>query len=237
MRDGCGDNDDGERMSTVVSVQDAVVMAGGARRVLSGVSLKIVEREHAAVCGPPGSGKKALLEIIAGISRPSAGSVCVLGKAVHEMSSDTAAQFRSSYLGIVSSSPGFMENLSVLDNTAMPLSVQGARRAKQKEAAVELLKAFGINHVAHAFPSVLSASEAIAAAMARAVITNPKILLMYEAGCGLSEREKEHLSGMLCAISNYGDYTILSLCSDERMRMNTDRTVYLYKGKIREEML
>ncbi len=235
MRDGCGDNDDGERMSAVVIVKDAVVMTGGAVRTLGGVSLAIEEKEHIAICGPPGSGKKALMEIIAGINRPSAGSVYVLGKEVHKMSPDTAAKFRSCYFGIVTSKPGLLKDLSVLDNTAMPLAVQGDLRVKQEEAAMDMLKAFGISHLAHALPARLSEYEKLTVAMARAVVTNPKILLMYEAARELTEKEAEHLGGMLGALSNYGDYTILSFCSDKRQCMNTDRIVFLYHGKIQEE--
>ena len=235
MRDGCGDNDDGERMSAAVIVKDAVVMTGSARRMLGGVSLEIEEKEHIAVCGPPGSGKNALMKIVAGISRPSAGSVCVFGKEVHEMDTDTAAKFRSRYFGIVTGKPGLMQGFSVLDNTAMPLVVQGALRPKQKEKAMDMLKAFGIDHLAHALPARLSAYEKLAAAMARSVIANPKILLLYEAACDLTDKEAGHLGGMLSALSNYGDYTILSFCSDERQCMNTDRTVFLYHGKIQED--
>ena len=222
-------------MDEIVRLENAVKMIEGNRRVLSGVSLCIHDKQRVAVCGPPGSGKDALMRLVAGMETPSAGSVYVLGQDMCSLSADQAAEFRNKNIGIIRRRVGFIAQLDVLDNVSMPLAVRGISAAKRRRAAKELLKDLGTAYIAHAHPAQLSAYQTLLASVARALIAQSKILMMYEAAAGLSEREAEQFTGTMNAISKYGDYTVLSFSVDPINGLRTDRTVILNYGRIRED--
>ncbi len=224
-------------MNEVIRMENVIKMADGNRRTINDVSMSIYEKEFVAICGVPGSGKSTLMRLIASMEKPSAGKVFVTDKAVHEMDADTAADLRNQNIGIIQREPGFMERLTVLENVALPLMIQGMALSRRKQIAKEQLKTLGISHVAHAYPVQLSAYEALIASIARALITQPKILLLYEVTAALSERETEQFDGVINAISKYGDYTVLSFSVIPNSRLRMDRTIQLDHGKIQEERL
>ena len=221
-------------MKEIIRLENVIKMVRG-RRAVNGVSFGICEKEHVAVCGAPGSGKNMLMRLIAGMDTPSEGEVYVLDKAVHEMDDIEASRFRNRNIGVVRREPGFMENQNIIENVSLPLAVQRMTLARRKRAAEEQLEALGISHLSHAFPSQLSAYEALAASVARALVTQPKILMFYEITAGLSERETEKLTGILGAISYYGDYMVISFGADPVDGLRRDRTVLLSHGKIQED--
>ena len=135
------------------------------------------------------------MRLIAGMEVPSAGKVFVLGQDMHEMRADKAAEFRNRHIGIVRRRAGFMARLNVLENVSLPSAVRGTAVSKRNREAKELLKSLGILHIAHAHPFQLSAYEALTSAVARALIAQPKVLMLYEAAADLSERETEQFAG------------------------------------------
>lgn len=222
-------------MNEIIRLENVVKMVHGNQRVGNGVSLRICEKERVAVCGNPGSGKSMLMRLIAGMEPPSDGKIFVLGKVVHEMEADKAAVFRNWNIGIVHREPRLMERLNIFENVSLPLAIQGIPLPKRKQMVKEQLKTLGISHIAHALPAQLSAYEACVASIARALITQPKILLLHEVISGLSERETEQIAGMINAISKYGDYTMLSFSVNAIKALRTDRTILLEYGKIQED--
>ena len=221
-------------MKEIIRFENVVKMYDN-RRALSGVSLCISEKAWAMVCGPPGSGKMTLMRLIAGMEAPSAGKVFVLDQAVHEMDAGNSAVFRSQNIGIVRRQAGFMERLSVIDNVSLPLAVQGMPMPTRKQKAKELLKALGISYIAHAHPFQISAYEALTVSVARALIIQPKILMLYEVTADLSEGETEKFAGLMNVILQYGDYTVLSFSVNPNNTWRKDRTILLDHGKIQEE--
>lgn len=223
-------------MSEIISLKN-VIKLYGQRRAINGVSLSINENERIAVKGAPGSGKSTLLKLIAGMERPSAGEVYVLGKAVHEMNSDTSSVFRNRNISVILKEPCFMPELSLLDNVALPLTVRGISVLKREKAAREMLKALDISYAAHTRPEKVSVYEAQVTSLARALVGHPKILLMDETAAGFTEKETEKFREVLNDIPGLGDYTILSFTAADNDILFTDRNVVLDHGIIKEDKL
>ena len=222
-------------MKDIIRLSNVARIEEGNRRVLNGVNLTVSEGERVTVCGPPGSGKDALTRLIAGMDRPSTGEVCILDKAVHDMDDKTAARFRSKYIGVVQRDNGFISRMTVLENVALPLVIQGVPRAKRMRMAMEQLKNLGVQHIAHARPSQLTAYEARMAAVARALAAQPKLLLLYEPAAGLSEGDADRAAGMLHAVCRYGDFTVVCLTADETSALCPDRLIRMTRGTIQED--
>ena len=223
-------------MSEIIRLENVVYMVRENWRAVNGISCRIRENERVMFCGGSNSGKDALMRLIAGMERPNAGSVSVLNQAVHEMSGTRAAAFRNRYIGVVQREAGFMERLSVVENISLPLVIRGVNQSPRKKEAVDLLKMLGIYHVAQALPTQLSAYEARAASIARALITKPKILLLNEITLRLSEKDAEKINETIRVIAGFGDHTILWFSDSVNKTLGTNRTIYLENGKIREDI-
>jgi ABC-type lipoprotein export system ATPase subunit len=223
-------------MKEIISLKN-VIKLYGQQRAINGVSLQVNENERVLVKGAPGSGKSTLLKLIAGMERPSAGEIFVMEKALHETGSDALSVFRSRYMGVILEDPCLLPELSVLENVALPLTVRGISALKREKAAMEVLKALGAAYLAHTSPEKISVYEAQAASLARALVGQPKILLLDEAAARLSEREIGKLGGILSAIQELGDYTIMSFSAEEDGILNTGKRIALNHGTIKEDKL
>jgi ABC-type lipoprotein export system ATPase subunit len=222
-------------MEEVIRLENAVKMAGSGIRTVNGASLSIRKGECVAVCGPPGSGKTALARLISGMDRPSDGKVFVLGKPMHEMKPDIAAAFRNRNIGMLTKYPAFMENLSLLENVAMPLMLRGESPAHREKKAKEQLKALGLQYAARAHPAQLTPLERHKAAIARALIAQPKLLLLDDFAAGIIETED--IAGILHALCHYGDYTVVEFTGAAEGLICRERVVKLDHGKIQEERI
>ncbi len=223
-------------MKEIISLKN-VIKLYGQRRAINGVNLHVNENECVAVNGVPSSGKSTLLKLIAGMERPSAGEIFVLGKAVHEMDFDISSTFRNRNIGIVLRNPSFMPELSLLDNVSLPLAVRGVSVLKREKAAREKLKALGISYAAHNKPEKVSIYEAQIASLVRVLVAQPKILLIDEAAAGFTEKETEKFRNVLNDILGLGDYTILSFSAADNDILFADRNVVLDHGIIKEDKL
>lgn len=223
-------------MEVVIRLENVVRLDADGRRVLNGVSLCVRKGERVRVLGAPGSGKTALARVIAGMERPNSGAVSVLEKPVHEMKDERAAAFRNRHIGCIPRVPAFWEGLTVLDNVTMPLTIQGVSVPKREKAGKDQLDALGLKYAAHAYPARLSPYELRLAAVARAIIAQPEILLLDEALAGLSGKEAQKLADTLAVLCKFDGYTLLSLTADCNDAIQPDRIIYLDHGKNREEL-
>ena len=221
-------------MSEIIKLDNVIRMTRNNWLAVNGISFCIKEKERVLVCGGSGSGKGALMRLIAGMDKPSSGSVFVLNQAVHAMNSEAAAGFRNQNIGIVQPETGFMERLNTAENISMPLIVRGIRREQRKKAVEALMKLLGIWLVAPAYPAQLSTYEARVACLARALIAKPRILMMYEVISCLSEKDAEKIAGTISTLCQYGDYTMLCFSDNANDRLHTNRTIQLENRKIQE---
>ncbi len=222
-------------MSEVIRLENVVKMYPGARRAVNDMTLSISENQRVIIRGPAGSGKRTLMKLIAGMQPPSSGSVTVMGKALHDMDGDATAHFRNKYIGVVPQTPSLFEGLTVLENVELPLAARGTPPTPRRKAALEQLKTMGITHISYAYPSQLSALEVQIASVAKALVTQPKILLLNDILASLSERETEQFSGTMHAVWEYGCYTALYF-TGTAPALDAERLITLSHGKIQEDI-
>ncbi len=214
------------RMDNVVKLQEG-------RRVLADVFLRVKQGECLIISGPPGSGKSMLARLAAGLEKPSAGEVFVLGKPMHEMSEDAAAAFRNRHVGLLTRGIGFLNTLTMLDNIAMPLLLRGETAAHARKKAKESLKAMGMLGAEKASPAQLRPLERHKAAVARMLTAQPEVLLLDDFGAELADTDE--LAGILHALCRFESITVVELTSAKKGLICGDRELTLGRGKIQEE--
>ena len=223
-------------MSEIIRLENVVKMTENGHRALSGVSMQIAQGERVIIRGAPGSGKTALMRIIAGMDNPSDGKVFVIGQPLHEMSTEAVAALRNKNFGILQRNPAFVETLTLGENVGLPLAIRGVADAQHQKAVRDILKSFGLLYAIHALPGKLSAMEIKLADVARALIGKPQILLLCDTGADLSQRDREQLIGTLHALCEFGTYTILEFTGAQNSLIDANRTLTLDFGRIQEEI-
>src|SRR6266704_4815933 len=140
------------------------------------VSMEVARGESVAIMGPSGSGESTLLNLIAGLDRPTSGAVTVGGQRVDTLSETGVARYRRRQVGMIFQFFNLLDDLTVMDNVLLPAQLAGMRRAKARARAAELLAALRIGQHAGAYPARLSGGEQQRVAIARALVNRPPLL-------------------------------------------------------------
>jgi putative ABC transport system ATP-binding protein len=181
-------------MSSEGSKEEAVVRLDGVRKeygettALAGVSLEIRAGEAVAVMGPSGCGKSTFLNMIAGLDRPTGGTVVVHGENVGELSEKGLALYRRRRIGMIFQFFNLIDDLSALDNVALAAQLTGTPARQARRRALELFDELGIADRRNAYPAVLSGGERQRVAVARALVNRPALLLADEPTGALDSR-------------------------------------------------
>ncbi len=223
-------------MKEIIRLENVIKMISPGRRTVNDISMSVPEKQRIAVFGAPGSGKSTLMRLIAGMEKPSEGKIVVMNKNIHEMNTDNASVFRNENIGFIQKDPGFLESLNIFENVTLPLLIRGMALPLRKQAAREQFKALGISHIAQAYPSQLTVYEAVMASVARAMITQPKIMLLNDITAGLSARETIQITGIIHALWKFGDYTVIGFSGAKSAAIRADRYIQLGYGTILEDI-
>ena len=206
--------------------------SGVDRPALDGVSLTIGDGEFTAVMGPSGSGKSTLLNLIAGLDKPDSGTVIVNSVDVGAMNETQAARFRRQRLGFIFQFFHLLPTLTVLDNVLVPAGLARAPSAKSKPRAMRLLSDLGIQDRARAFPAMLSGGQQQRAAVARALINQPRLLLADEPTGALDSESGEQVMSLLQQLHAIGQ-TILLVTHDAKLATRfASRVITLNDGHV-----
>jgi putative ABC transport system ATP-binding protein len=203
-------------------------------RALAHVDLAIAGGEFVAIMGPSGSGKSTLLSILGCLDRPSTGDYLLGGEAVAGLSDVELSRVRNRRFGFVFQSFHLIPELTVMDNVETPLLYGGVPPPQWRARAEECLERVGIMHRARHRPSELSGGEAQRAAIARALVMEPRILLADEPTGNLDSATGDEIADLISGLHREGR-TIILVTHNETLALRAQRMIRLRDGKVESE--
>jgi len=204
-------------------------------RVLDGLSLQVPQGEFLALMGPSGSGKTTLLNLIGGLDRPTRGSVIVGGEHLEGMSSRRLAAWRARHVGLVFQFYNLLPVLSAARNIELPLLLTPLSRAQRRKHVEVALEVVGLSHRARHSPRTLSGGEQQRVGIARAIVSDPTLLLCDEPTGDPDRKSGDEILGLLKALNTQHGKTIVMVTHDPHASAQASRTVHLDKGQLSSE--
>lgn len=221
-------------------VEDDVVEVAGLRHAyrlraaLDGVDLRVTRGEAVAITGPSGSGKSTLLHAVGGVLVPDEGDVRVVGEDVRALGEDGRSRLRRTRVGILFQHGQLVDELSLLENVALPLLLEGRRRGEAEETAAAWLRRVGVADLADRLPTEVSGGQLQRAALARALVPGPDVLLADEPTGALDSRAGEQIMELVAELAEEERMTVLLVTHDARVAAYADREVVLRDGRVDE---
>ncbi len=203
--------------------------------VLGGLDLLIPEGEFLALMGPSGSGKSTLLNLIGGLDRPSQGTVEIGGERIDELSNRKLAAWRARHIGLVFQFYNLMPVLNAQKNVELPLLLTHLSRSERKKRAAIALDIVGLSDRNKHYPRTLSGGEQQRVGIARAIVTDPTILLCDEPTGDLDRKSGDEILDLLQALNRDQGKTIVMVTHDIHAAARASRTLYLNKGQLSTE--
>ncbi|HET7059852.1 MAG TPA: ABC transporter ATP-binding protein [Candidatus Saccharimonadales bacterium] len=218
----------------LIEVQDVSKLYGfgdATTLALDEVSLKIERGECVAVMGPSGCGKSTLMNIIGLLDRPTNGNYRFDGKPAARLKPNQAAKFRRDSIGFIFQSFNFLPRLTTLENVALPLVYKGMAVNRRVKQASQMLKRVGVQNREYFLPGQLSGGQAQCAAIARALVNNPKLIIADEPTGNLDSASSLLVMELLADIHKQGNTVIFVTHNPELTRYAT-RVLYMHDGQI-----
>lgn len=199
-------------------------------QILHDISFEVSAKQVLAIVGPSGSGKSTLLGLLAGLDRPTHGSVHIHGTNITTLAESAMAHFRRQHIGYVFQAFHLIPTLTALENVALPLELQGV--ATGEERAKTLLQAVGLEHRFHHYPIQLSGGEQQRVALARAFISQPPLLFADEPTGNLDSTTGNLVIDLLWQLHEQHDSTLILVTHDTALAARAQRIVTLRDGAI-----
>jgi len=219
-----------------VSGVDKVFKRGSEEiHVLGGLDLEIPRGEFLALMGPSGSDKSTLLNLVGGLDRPSEGKVEIGGKRIDRLSDRELAGWRARHVGLVFQFYNLMPVLSAQKNVELPLLLTKLSKSERKKRAAIALEIVGLSHRAGHYPRQLSGGEQQRTGIARAIVTDPTLLLCDEPTGDLDRKSGDEILDLLQALNKEQGKTIIMVTHDIHAAARASRTLYLNKGQLSTE--
>src|ERR1700739_4123142 len=203
---------------------------------LQNISLKIEQGEFVALMGPSGSGKSTLLHLIAAMDKPTGGEIRVLGHNLRELSDRQIAHWRNEHVGFIFQQFNLIPVLTALENVELPLKLTNLKKAERLEHAATALKLVGLGDRLSHFPRQLSGGQEQRVDIARAIATDPELLLGGEPTGNLDAASAEEILQILSKLNRDYGKTVVMVTHDPHAAQFASKTHHLEKGElIREE--
>ena len=203
--------------------------------VLKDLHLKVSAGEFLALMGPSGSGKSTLLNLIGGLDRPTNGKVIVAGERVDELSDHGLAVWRARHIGFVFQLYNLLPVLTAERNVELPLLLTHLSRTERKKHVETAMAVVGLSHRAKHYPRTLSGGEQQRVGIARAIVTDPTLLLCDEPTGDLDRKAGDEILDLLQALNREHGKTIIMVTHDPHASVRAGRTVYLDKGQLADQ--
>lgn len=204
---------------------------GNKVEALKNVSFSVEEGEYVAIMGESGSGKTTLLNILAALDKPTGGSVSLDGKNLAQIRERDIAAFRRDHLGFVFQEFNLLDTFSLEDNIYLPLVLAGQPYQEMAKRLVPIAKQLGIQNILKKYPYEVSGGQKQRAAAARALITNPRLVLADEPTGALDSRSTDELLSLFGEI-NQGGQTILMVTHSVRAASRAGRVLFIKDGEV-----
>jgi len=202
--------------------------------VLQGASLDIPQGDFLALMGPSGSGKTTLLNLVGGLDTPTGGSIDVAGERISDMRSGELARWRSRHIGFVFQLYNLLPVLTAERNVELPLLLTRLSKAERRKRVGIALKVVGLSERAKHYPRQLSGGQEQRVGIARAIVTDPTVLLCDEPTGDLDRKSGDEILELLTTLNRDHGKTIVMVTHDPHAAERAKRTLHLDKGVLQE---
>lgn len=226
------------KAASVIRLQDVrkeYVVGDSHIHALDGVSLTVSPGEFVCISGRSGSGKSTMLNMLAGLEKPTSGEIVILDKHIENMSESARIRFRRQYIGFVFQSYNLMPQYTAVENVELPLMLRGIGKRERRKQALAVMEQVGIVSHAEHKPSELSGGQQQRVGIARALITRPPIVFADELTGNLDTKTSAEIMDLLTGLFRSSGTTFMLVSHDPDMSRYTDRTIHLLDGKIISE--
>lgn len=201
--------------------------------VLKGINLEIADGDMVSIMGASGSGKSTLLNILGLLDNYDSGDYYLDGKLMKDLTENTAAEYRNKMIGFIFQSFNLIPYKTAIENVALPLYYQGVGRKKRNQLALEYLERFGLMEWGDHYPNELSGGQKQRVSMARALVTQPKVILADEPTGALDSKTSAEVIQILREVNQTG-ITMVIVTHERGIAMRTDKIIHLKDGIIEE---
>jgi lipoprotein-releasing system ATP-binding protein len=227
-------NDNGEIVLEARSVRKSFHQGPREVRVLENINMTLAAGESLAIVGSSGAGKSTLLHILGGLDRPDAGEVFIDGASMWGLKAAERSNVRNHSLGFVYQFHHLLPEFSAMENVAMPLLIRGLSIASARDRAIDLLNRVGLAERLTHKPGELSGGERQRAAVARALVGNPRVILGDEPTGNLDERTADHVYGLMLELNQELKTSLLLVTHSKKLAARMDRQLELRMGCLQE---
>ncbi|MGX4687599.1 ABC transporter ATP-binding protein [Vagococcus sp. JNUCC 83] len=227
-------------MTSVVSVKDLKKVYGKSNEkqttALNGVTFDVQEGEFIGIMGASGSGKSTLLNILSTLDKPTSGNVKIAGENIESLKGNQLADFRAKKIGFIFQDFNLLETMTASENIAIPLSLQSVKPKTIKKKTKHVAHRLGIEEILQKYPTALSGGQKQRVAAARALVTEPSILLADEPTGALDSKSAKDLLDMMDELNYEDNVSVLMVTHDPFSASYCQRILFIKDGVIHQEI-
>lgn len=222
-------------METVIEVRNLYKLyrvGDSIVRALDGVDFKVYKGEFCAIVGTSGSGKSTLLNMLAGLEKPTRGEILIDGSHIEKLNENQLVKFRRENIGFIFQSFHLLGTMNALENVALPLSFRGEPREVRLKKADRMLKLVNLEKHKKHLPNQMSGGQQQRVGVARALVTDPKIIFADEPTGNLDSHTSEEVMRLMQQVVRKQNKTLVMVTHDDHLAGYADRIFHIIDGKI-----